>query len=161
ERLRGGTEFWVVSNPEFLREGSAVHDFMHPDRIVLGSHDAEGTRRVAELYKPLDAPLLTTTLYAAEMIKYATNPFLATQISFSNEMARVGEKLDADLEVVAQGMGLDQRIGPQFLSAGLGYGGSCFPKDVLALARTSEAIGAHPQLLNAVMEINDAQVTLL
>ena len=160
-RLRASAGCWVVSNPEFLREGSAVHDFMHPDRVVLGSHDPEGTRRVAELYKPLDAPVLTTSLYAAEMIKYASNAFLATKISFINEIARVCEKLDADVDVVAQGMGLDRRIGPSFLNAGLGYGGSCLPKDVLALARTSEAIGAHPQLLNAVMEINDGQVTLL
>ncbi|MGH7685311.1 MAG: UDP-glucose dehydrogenase family protein [Candidatus Dormibacteria bacterium] len=161
EHLREPVPFSVVSNPEFLREGSAIHDFMHPDRIVIGSHDEASTRQVAELYKPLDAPVLVTTLYAAEMIKYASNAFLATKISFINEIARVCEKLDADIEVVAQGMGMDRRIGADFLSAGLGYGGSCFPKDVLALARTSDAIGAHPQLLNAVMEINDAQVTLL
>jgi UDPglucose 6-dehydrogenase len=153
--------FGVVSNPEFLREGSAVYDFMHPDRVVIGSHDEASAGLVAELYKPLDAPALMTSLYAAEMIKYASNAFLATKISFINEIARICEKLDADVAVVAHGMGLDKRIGPSFLNAGLGYGGSCFPKDVLALARTSESIGAHPQLLKAVMDINDTQVTLL
>ena len=161
EHLGRAVPISVVSNPEFLREGSAVHDFMHPDRIVIGSHDREGTRRVEELYKPLDAPTLVTSLYAAEMIKYASNAFLATKISFINEIARVCEKLDADVEVVAQGMGSDRRIGSAFLNAGLGYGGSCFPKDVLALARMSEAIGAHPQLLKAVMDINDTQPSLL
>lgn len=161
DSLRDPVEFAVVSNPEFLREGSAVHDFMTPDRVVIGSHDAESARQVAELYKPLSAPVLVTTLYAAEMIKYASNAFLATKISFINEIARVCEKLDADVRVVAHGMGLDRRIGASFLSAGLGYGGSCFPKDVLALSRMSESIGAHPQLLTAVMDINDAQVTLL
>ena len=161
EHLREPVKFSVVSNPEFLREGSAIHDFMHPDRVVIGSHDEESTRRVAELYKPLDAPVLVTTLYASEMIKYASNAFLATKISFINEIARVCEKLDADVQVVSEGIGLDRRIGPAFLNAGLGYGGSCFPKDVLALARMSEAIGAHPQMLRAVMEINDAQVALL
>ena len=161
EHLREPVKFSVVSNPEFLREGSAIHDFMHPDRVVIGSHDEESTRRVAELYKPLEAPVLVTTLYASEMIKYASNAFLATKISFINEIARVCEKLDADVQVVSEGIGLDRRIGPAFLNAGLGYGGSCFPKDVLALARMSESIGAHPQMLRAVMEINDAQVTLL
>jgi UDPglucose 6-dehydrogenase len=161
QHLNRAVPIYVVANPEFLREGSAVHDFMEPDRIVIGSHDSEGTRRVAELYKPLAAPTLVTTLYAAEMIKYASNAFLATKISFINEIARVCEKLDADVEVVASGMGLDRRIGPAFLNAGLGYGGSCFPKDVLALTRMSEAIGAHPQLLKAVMDINDTQASLL
>lgn len=161
EALSRPVEFAVVSNPEFLREGSAVHDFMNPDRVVIGSHDAEGAHKVAELYKPLDAPMVLTSLYAAEMIKYASNAFLATKISFINEIARVCEKLDADVQVVAQGIGLDRRIGPAFLSAGLGYGGSCFPKDVLALTRMSEAIGAHPQLLTAVREINGAQIALL
>jgi UDPglucose 6-dehydrogenase len=155
------TEFVVVSNPEFLREGSAVYDFMHPDRIVIGSHDISSTQRVAELYKPLDARVLATNLYTAEMIKYASNAFLATKISFINEIARVCEKLDADVQVVADGMGMDRRIGRAFLDAGVGYGGSCFPKDVLALTRMSEAIGAHPQMLNAVMEINNSQAALL
>jgi UDPglucose 6-dehydrogenase len=153
--------FAVVSNPEFLREGSAIHDFMEPDRIVLGAHDAGDARKVAELYKPLDAALLITNLYTAEMIKYASNAFLATKISFANEIARVCEKLDADVKVVAHGMGMDRRIGHAFLEAGVGFGGSCFPKDVLALARTSESIGAHPQMLNAVLDINQEQPVLL
>jgi UDPglucose 6-dehydrogenase len=157
----GATAFAVVSNPEFLREGSAIHDFMHPDRVVLGGHDTGATARVAELYKVLNAPVLITTLYTAEMIKYASNAFLATKISFINEVARICEKVDADVAVVAEGMGMDQRIGPAFLSAGTGYGGSCFPKDVAALARTSEHIGAHPQLLHAVMDINRSQPLLL
>lgn len=158
---RTDVDFAVVSNPEFLREGSAVHDFMEPDRIVLGAHERGAAEEVAVLYKPLSAPVLITTLYAAEMIKYASNAFLATKISFINEIARVCEKLDADVRVVAEGMGMDSRIGPAFLEAGTGYGGSCFPKDVLALARMLEQIGAHPQLLHAVMDVNRAQPVLL
>ena len=161
DNLERAIDFAVVSNPEFLREGSAIHDFMNPDRVVLGAHDVEAARKVAELYKPLDTRVLITNLYTAEMIKYASNAFLATKISFINEMARVCEKLDADVRVVAQGMGLDRRIGHEFLDAGTGYGGSCFPKDVMALARTSESIGAHPQMLKAVMEINNGQPLLL
>jgi UDPglucose 6-dehydrogenase len=134
---------------------------MQPDRIVLGAHDREAAMEVAELYKPLGAPVLITTLYAAEMIKYASNAFLATKISFINEIARVCEKLDADIKVVAEGMRLDSRIGPAFLEAGTGYGGSSFPKDVLALAGMLEQVGAHPQLLHAVMDVNRAQPTLL
>jgi UDPglucose 6-dehydrogenase len=160
-RNGGNASFSVVSNPEFLREGSAVHDFMTPDRIVLGAHQREAAAEVALLYKPLNAPVLITTLYAAEMIKYASNAFLATKISFINEIARVCEKLDADVRVVAEGMGMDSRIGPAFLEAGMGYGGSCFPKDLLALAGMLEQIGAHPQLLHAVMDVNRAQPQLL
>ena len=156
-----GANTAVVSNPEFLREGTAVHDFMAPDRIVLGAHDRNAAERVASLFKPLDAPVLITTLYTAEMIKYASNAFLATKISFINEIARVCEKLDADVKVVADGMGMDPRIGHAFLEAGTGYGGSCFPKDVLALARMLEEVGAHPQLLRAVMEVNSSQPSLL
>lgn len=161
EHLTAPLGFSVVSNPEFLREGSAIHDFMHPDRVVIGSHEADGARRVAELYKPLDAHVLVTNLYTAEMVKYASNAFLATKISFINEIARICEKLDADVRVVAQGMGMDQRIGPAFLDAGVGFGGSCFPKDVMALAQMSESIGAHPQMLNAVMDINREQPSRL
>jgi UDPglucose 6-dehydrogenase len=159
--LERAIDFSVVANPEFLREGSAIHDFMDPDRIVLGAHDAESAAKVAELYKPLDAPVLITNPYTAEMIKYASNAFLATKISFINEVARICEKLDADVRVVAKGMGMDHRIGDAFLEAGTGYGGSCFPKDVMALARTSESIGAHPQMLRAVMDINRGQPLLL
>ncbi|MDP9324962.1 MAG: UDP-glucose/GDP-mannose dehydrogenase family protein [Candidatus Dormibacteraeota bacterium] len=146
--------FSVVSNPEFLREGSAVTDFMHPDRIVLGGHDRAAAERVAELYQPLEAPVLITDLYTAEMIKYASNAFLATKISFINEIARICEKLDADVSVVAEGMGMDARIGRAFLDAGIGFGGSCFPKDVRALARMAQEMDYHPELLHTVMDIN-------
>jgi UDPglucose 6-dehydrogenase len=147
-------EFSVVSNPEFLREGSAVNDFMHPDRVVLGGHDRRAAERVAELYRPLECPVLITDLYTAEMIKYASNAFLATKISFINEIARICEKLDADVSVVAEGMGMDARIGAAFLDAGIGFGGSCFPKDVRALARMAQEMGYHPELLHTVMDIN-------
>ncbi len=149
--------FWVVSNPEFLREGSAVHDFMNPDRIVLGSTSREAAERVAELYAPLQAPVIITDLRTAEMIKYASNAFLATKISFINEIANICEALGADVKVVAQGMGLDHRIGPEFLGAGIGWGGSCFPKDVRALAYMAATHGCHPQLLRSVIEINQDQ----
>ena len=147
-------EFSVVSNPEFLREGSAVYDFMNPDRIILGSTNPAGAHRVAELYYPLQAPIIITDLRTAEMIKYASNAFLATKISFINEIANICEALGADVTEVARGMGLDQRIGPQFLGAGVGWGGSCFPKDVKALAHMASTHGAHPQWLRAVREIN-------
>ncbi len=147
-------EFSVVSNPEFLREGSAVYDFMNPDRIVLGSTDPAAAHRVAELYYPLQAPIIITDLRTAEMIKYASNAFLATKISFINEIANICEALGADVTEVARGMGMDQRIGPHFLGAGVGWGGSCFPKDVKALIHMAATHGAHPQLLRAVMEIN-------
>ena len=146
--------FAVVSNPEFLREGSAVLDFQNPDRVVLGSTDQEAARKVATLYLPLRAPIVITDLYTAEMIKYASNAFLATKISFINEMAQICERLGADVKEVAAGMGYDKRIGRAFLDAGLGYGGSCFPKDVRALAHMADEAGLHPQLLNAVMDIN-------
>ncbi len=147
-------EFSVVSNPEFLREGSAVYDFMNPDRIVLGSTNPAAAHRVAELYYSLQAPIIITDLRTAEMIKYASNAFLATKISFINEIANICEALGADVTEVARGMGMDQRIGPQFLGAGVGWGGSCFPKDVKALSHMAATHGAHPQLLRAVMEIN-------
>jgi len=144
----------VVSNPEFLREGSALQDFMNPDRVVIGAHDRAAAERVATLYQPLGARVLTTDIYTAEMIKYASNAFLATRISFINEMARIAERVDADVKVVAEGMGLDRRIGAHFLEAGIGFGGSCFPKDVKALAAIAEKYDYHPELLNAVMDIN-------
>jgi len=149
--------FSVVSNPEFLREGNAVADFMNPDRIVLGASEKEVGARVAELYAPLKCPVVITDLRTAEMIKYASNAFLATKISFINEIASVCDKLGADVKEVARGMGLDRRIGASFLDAGLGYGGSCFPKDVKALAHMAAIHGCHPQLLRAVMEINHDQ----
>jgi UDPglucose 6-dehydrogenase len=146
--------FSVVSCPEFLREGSAISDFMNPHRTVLGSLDHEAAERVARLHLPLRAPIVITDLRTAEMIKYASNAFLATKISFINEIANICEELGADIKEVAVGMGYDKRIGPFFLDAGLGYGGSCFPKDVKALAYMAAEKGRHPQLLNAVMEIN-------
>jgi UDPglucose 6-dehydrogenase len=146
--------FAVVSNPEFLREGSAVRDFLNPDRIVLGSTNRQAATRVAELYAPLRSRVIITDLRTAEMIKYASNAFLATKISFINEMASICDALGADVLEVARGMGRDRRIGPHFLSAGLGWGGSCFPKDVKALAHIAAMHGCHPQLLRAVMEIN-------
>jgi UDPglucose 6-dehydrogenase len=150
-------EFSVVSNPEFLREGSAINDFMHPDRIVLGSLDPEAGAQVAQLYLSLRAPIMLTDLRTAEMIKYASNAFLATRISFINEIASICEALGADVKEVAVGMGYDKRIGPDFLDAGIGYGGSCFPKDVQALAHMAAVHGCHPQLLRAVMDINRDQ----
>jgi len=150
-------EFKVVSNPEFLREGSAIFDFMNPDRVVLGSTDREAANRVSMLYSPLRAQILVTDLRTAEMIKYASNAFLATRISFINEIANICEELGADVVEVAQGMGMDKRIGHDFLDAGLGWGGSCFPKDVKALEHMAVLNGSQPQLLQAVMEINRNQ----
>jgi len=149
--------FSVVSCPEFLREGSAITDFMNPDRIVLGSLDREAANRVAELHLPLRTTLVVTDLRTAEMIKYASNAFLATKISFINEIASICEALGADVKEVAAGMGFDKRIGRHFLDAGLGWGGSCFPKDVKALAHMALEKGRHPQLLRAVMDINTDQ----
>jgi UDPglucose 6-dehydrogenase len=147
----------VVSNPEFLREGSAINDFMAPDRIVLGSLDPDAAAQVAQLYLSLRAPIMITDLRTAEMIKYASNAFLAARISFINEIATICEALGADVKEVAVGMGYDKRIGPYFLDAGIGYGGSCFPKDVQALAHMAAVHGCHPQLLRAVMDINRDQ----
>jgi UDPglucose 6-dehydrogenase len=147
--------FSVVSCPEFLREGSAISDFMQPHRTVLGSLDLEAAEKVAQLHLALRAPIMITDLRTAEMIKYASNAFLATKISFINEIANICEELGADVKEVAVGMGYDKRIGPFFLDAGLGYGGSCFPKDVKALAYMAAEKGRHPQLLHAVMEINN------
>lgn len=147
-------KFSVVSNPEFLREGSAMTDFFKPDRIVLGSTDREAAEQVAELHAPLQTSVIITDLRTAEMIKYASNAFLATRISFINEIAQICERLGADVKEVARGMGADKRIGPHFLEAGIGYGGSCFPKDVLALHFMAANAGCHPQLLQAVMDIN-------
>jgi UDPglucose 6-dehydrogenase len=149
--------FAVVSCPEFLREGSAISDFMNPDRNVFGSTDREAAEQVATLYSALGAPAVITDIRTSEMIKYASNAFLATRISFINEISVICERLGADVSEVARGMGLDKRIGPHFLNAGAGYGGSCFPKDVKALANMALTHGTHPQLLNAVMEINDFQ----
>jgi UDPglucose 6-dehydrogenase len=150
-------EFSVVSCPEFLREGSALSDFMGPDRVVLGSLDRDAAEKVAQLHLPLRAPIVLTDLRTAEMIKYASNAFLATRISFINEIAAICERLGADVKEVAAGMGYDKRIGRAFLDAGIGFGGSCFPKDVKALEYMALLHGAHPSLLRAVMEINRDQ----
>lgn len=153
--------FSVVSNPEFMREGSAVQDFMNPDRVVLGSDQHAAAEAVADLYRPLGATILITDLRTAEMIKYASNAFLATKVSFINEIAAICEQLGADVKEVAQGMGMDRRIGAAFLDAGIGWGGSCFPKDVKALEHMASVHGCHPQLLRAVMEINRDQRRLM
>jgi UDPglucose 6-dehydrogenase len=157
QRRRPGTGY--VSNPEFLKEGSAVADFMKPDRVVVGADDGseEFAQRVTALYAPLDAPVVSTDVASAEMIKLASNAFLATKISFINEIANVSEELGADVMEVARGMGLDDRIGSQFLRAGIGYGGSCFPKDVQALKQLAGNTGYHFQLLTAVIEVNELQ----
>jgi len=159
KRRRAGKplDFAVVSNPEFLREGSAINDFMGPDRVILGSLDRDAASKVAKLYLSLRCPIMITDLRTAEMIKYASNAFLATRISFINEIATICEELGADVAQVAEGMGLDKRIGRSFLDAGLGWGGSCFPKDVKALAHMAVIHGSNPQLLQAVMEINRNQ----
>jgi UDPglucose 6-dehydrogenase len=149
--------FAVVSNPEFLREGAAIADFLSPDRVVLGSLDPEAAENVAQLYLPLRAPIVITDLRTAEMIKYASNAFLATRISFINEIASICERLGADVKEVAVGMGYDRRIGHAYLDAGIGWGGSCFPKDVRALEYMGLIHGAHPALLRAVMDINRDQ----
>jgi UDPglucose 6-dehydrogenase len=157
QRKNGGATYAVVSNPEFLREGSAVRDVFQPSRIVLGSDDPEASHAVAELYRTLNAPTVLTDTRTAEMIKYASNAILATRISFVNEIGQICEGVGADINVVSQGMGLDPRIGPLFLDAGIGFGGSCFPKDVRALAYMAAESGCHPQLLHAVLEINQDQ----
>jgi UDPglucose 6-dehydrogenase len=146
--------FAVVSCPEFLREGTAIGDFMQPHRTVLGSFDREAAARVAQLHLPLRAPIVITDLRTAEMIKYASNAFLATKISFINEIANICEALGADVKEVAIGMGYDKRIGLAMLDAGLGWGGSCFPKDVKALAYMAEEKGVDPKILNTVTQTN-------
>ncbi|WP_102110307.1 UDP-glucose dehydrogenase family protein [Oceaniglobus roseus] len=151
-------EFDVVSNPEFLREGAAIDDFMRPDRVVVGVQSERAAAVMAEIYRPLylrEAPIVTTDLESAEMIKYAANAFLATKITFINEVAALCEKVGADVKEVSRGMGLDGRIGNKFLHAGPGYGGSCFPKDTRALARTGQEAAAPLRILEAVIEVND------
>src|SRR4051795_8286280 len=155
EQGKGG--FSYVSCPEFLKEGSAVKDFLHPDRVVVGDEGDWAGDAVVELYAPLDAPLVRTDVRSAEMVKLASNAFLATKISFINEIANVCEETGADVVEVARGMGLDNRIGPKFLQAGLGFGGSCFPKDVSALKQLAGNSGYHFQLLTAVIEVNELQ----
>jgi UDPglucose 6-dehydrogenase len=147
-------DFAVVSCPEFLREGSAIGDFMSPHRNVIGSLDRDAANKVAQLHLPLRSPIVITDLRTAEMIKYASNAFLATKISFINELADLCEMVGADVKEVAAGMGYDARIGRHFLDAGLGWGGSCFPKDVQALAYMAKERGLNPRILNDVMDVN-------
>jgi UDPglucose 6-dehydrogenase len=154
---RGLERVGYVSNPEFLSEGRAVEDFMSPDRIVIGSFDQTAGDRVAALYEGFDAPVVRTSVASAEMIKLAANAFLATRISFINEIANVSEAVGADVADVAYGMGLDKRIGTRYLSPGIGYGGSCFPKDVSFLKLLAGNSGYHFQLVSAVIEVNDLQ----
>jgi len=150
-------DFDVASNPEFLKEGTAVHDFMNPDRVVFGVESAKAEKLLREIYKPLKTKVLVTNTASAEMIKHASNSFLATKISFINAIAQVCDRVGADVLKVAEGMGLDKRIGRQFLDAGIGYGGSCFPKDIDAFVRLSEKNGYDFHLLKEVRKINDEQ----
>ncbi|HEX2165070.1 MAG TPA: UDP-glucose/GDP-mannose dehydrogenase family protein [Thermoanaerobaculia bacterium] len=155
----GAHEFAVVSNPEFLREGSAIEDFMRPDRVVVGSRDPRAIEMMLDIYSPLhvaDVPFVVTDVESAELIKYASNGFLATKISFINEVAALCEELGADVEVVARGMGLDNRIGPKFLNTGPGFGGSCFPKDTRAVAQIARDHGMSFRIIEAVLEANEA-----
>lgn len=153
----GRQDVAVVSNPEFLRQGTAVHDFFSPDRIVIGGDRPSAAHAVGELYRQLDAPVFTVSRRSAELAKYASNALLATRISFINEVAAVCEAAGADIEEVAGIVGADQRIGPHFLRAGLGWGGSCFPKDVLALAATAAGHGTDAPILDAVLKVNQRQ----
>jgi UDPglucose 6-dehydrogenase len=157
---RPDAECSVVSNPEFLREGAAIRDFKHPDRIVIGSVDARARERMSELYRPLylnSSPILFTDRRTAELIKYAANAFLATKITFINEIADLAEKVGADVQEVARGMGLDNRIGSKFLHAGPGYGGSCFPKDTVALIKTAQDHASPLRIVEAVAAVNDTR----
>ena len=157
-KTRPDAQFDVVSNPEFLREGSAIQDFMRPDRVVIGTESERAREIMRELYRPLyliETPLLFTTVETAELTKYAANSFLATKISFINEIADLCEAVGADVQDVAKGIGLDGRIGRKFLHAGPGYGGSCFPKDCLALVRTAQEAGAPISLVETTVKVND------
>jgi UDPglucose 6-dehydrogenase len=159
EGAGGRHPFAVVSNPEFLREGSAIEDFMHPDRVVIGSRDQRAIELMLDVYSPLAAanvPFVITDVESAELIKYASNGFLATKISFINEVAELCEALGANVEVVSRGMGLDSRIGPKFLDPGPGFGGSCFPKDTRAVAQIARDQGLAFRIIEAVLDVNDA-----
>jgi UDPglucose 6-dehydrogenase len=158
--IRPDADAAVVSNPEFLREGAAIVDFKHPDRIVVGTDDERARRVMAELYRPLylnEAPILYTSRRTAELIKYAANAFLATKITFINEIAELCEKVGADVQQVARGIGLDNRIGSKFLHAGPGYGGSCFPKDTMALIKTGQDYEAPQRIVETVVAVNEAR----
>ncbi len=152
-------QFDVASNPEFLREGAAVHDFMHPDRVIIGVSSQRAASYLVQLYSPLNAPILMTDIKSAELIKHASNSFLATKISFANMLANLCEKTGADIKKVTKGMGLDKRIGEDFLKAGIGYGGSCFPKDVAAFIHIGKKSGCNFKLLEEVRNINEERRT--
>jgi UDPglucose 6-dehydrogenase len=158
EKVGDRHDFSVVSNPEFLREGSAIKDFMYPDRVVIGTRDSRAAELMLDVYSPLvaaDVPFIITDVESAELIKYASNGFLATKISFINEVARICEAWGADVEVVSKGMGLDNRIGSKFLSAGPGFGGSCFPKDTSAAATIARQAGLQFRIIEAVIQVNE------
>ena len=160
EEANPKADFDVASNPEFLREGAAIGDFMRPDRVVLGVESERAKNLLAELYRPInliEAPIMFTGLESAELIKYASNAFLATKISFINEISQLCETVGADVQAVAKGMGMDGRIGRKFLHAGPGYGGSCFPKDTLALIRIAQEHGVSSRIVETVVEVNAAQ----
>ncbi|MCD6473677.1 MAG: UDP-glucose/GDP-mannose dehydrogenase family protein [Thermoplasmata archaeon] len=147
----------LAMNPEFLREGKALHDFMHPDRIVIGARDEKTAEMLKELYKPIDAPILVTNPTVAELIKYASNAFLATKISFANEIGNLAKMLGIDVYEVMKGVAMDHRISPYFLNAGVGFGGSCFPKDLKALRAGAKKLGYDMRLIDAVLKINEEQ----
>lgn len=154
------TNFGVASNPEFLREGAAIEDFMRPDRVVIGSNEEDAIAIMKDLYRPLyliETPIVITSLEAAELIKYAANAFLATKISFINEIANLCDKIGCDVHDVARGMGMDKRIGSKFLHPGPGYGGSCFPKDTRALTTVADQFGVETLIVDAVIEANERQ----
>ncbi|MDP6121972.1 MAG: UDP-glucose/GDP-mannose dehydrogenase family protein, partial [Rhodospirillales bacterium] len=158
--LQPGKDFDVASNPEFLREGSAINDFMRPDRVVIGTASERAREVMRQVYRPLyliETPIIFTSRPTAELIKYAANTFLATKITFINEIADLCERMGADVQDVARGIGLDGRIGAKFLHAGPGYGGSCFPKDTLALVRTAQSVESPMRIVETVVEINDAR----
>lgn len=160
ENLKTATEFGVASNPEFLREGAAIDDFMRPDRVVIGSNEERAIEVMKELYRPLyliETPIVITSLEAAELIKYAANAFLATKITFINEIANLCDAIGCDVHDVARGMGMDNRIGRKFLHPGPGYGGSCFPKDTRALTTVADQFGVETRIVDAVIEANERQ----
>ncbi len=160
----GDTLFDVVSNPEFLKEGTAIEDFMGPDRVVIGSSNEKSFSVMKEVYAPLlseDVPFVFTDLRSSELIKYASNAFLATKVTFINEMANICEKLGADISVVSKGMGLDRRIGSKFLHPGPGFGGSCFPKDTRAVSRFASEVGVEAEIVDAVIDVNNKRIGLM